>query len=205
MTEPSYDTQTDPQLAALAAVLEGALKAKFADDAVGSLALWPVKLELVPNPSYPLLCVYRSDERQVPGDTIENVETVNVGIAYYLPPTPRERIESRWAMLRAVWTHCVSRCRLGFDNAVKDEDDEVIKLDASGWAAPSAAVGNVRYQLAPTEGDAIPSFVGTVAMTSGTWFDFEDEAVVLAGIDDDIDVEDPPNDSPSFSDTVDFP
>lgn len=202
----SIDSHTDSQVDAVVALLFGAIRAKFGAEACAHSYKWPVRTELVPSLLYPSIAVYVPSERQERSDRDDDIRTVTLRIDYFAPPTPLDRIEKRWPLLRAVWALCLARLRIGYDPSVQGGDNV---LQAAGFEVPGPTIGAVTYQTAPADTvNIVPSFSATVTMAVSQDFDWSDydNEIDLVGIDTDgVHTGDPQNDVPSWDDTVDFP
>lgn len=216
MADTAIDTQTDAQTEAVAQLLYEAIRAKFGAEACSRVYKWPVQIGLVPNLQFPCLAVYVPNERQERSGHFDDIRATTYRVDYYAPTTGIDRIELRWPLLRAVWTLCLTRLRVGYDPEVNDGEN----IREVGLEAPSPVVGAVTYQTAQTDSGVVPSFFATVTLSVSQSFDWSDYAGEdLEGIDTDADVlplvdppppgdppEDPPlePDSPSWADTTDL-
>lgn len=177
------DEQTDPQIAAIADLLFGAIRAKFGDEAATHVYRWPIRPELVPTLQVPALVVYREADRTEPAsDTVEDVRTITLHFDYYAPIAPLDRVEARWPLLHRVWTFALACLRIGWFPGVLDENNvvgdgdltKILRLAAVGFDVPASVVGLVRYQTAQSDSGLIPMFAGTVTIRASGEFDVSD-------------------------------
>jgi hypothetical protein len=172
MSEPIYDSITDPQLNAVVRLLVESLRSRFGTGIVEAVHTWPAPVPTLPAPRYPALVVCWETPRQEPGsDAMDDIESLVLRLDYYLPIVAADRAEMRWKALRAVWKHCIGRLRLGCDPSV---DGGVQLLSPVGIASPQPAVAQARFQLAPLDSAWIPMVQGTVTLRTSSQFDDED-------------------------------
>lgn len=179
---PAIDGHVDPQIAAVANLLAGVIRAEFGSEALAQVHTWPLQLGLVPATRFPCLAVYVANERQEKSDHEDDFRTVTLRVDYYAPLTPIDRIEARWPLLRKVWTLCLSRLRVGWDPRVS-AGAKLMRL--AGFEVPGPTTGMVTYETAPADtANVIPSFSGSVTIGVGQDFDWSAfELDDLEGID----------------------
>src|SRR5262245_18505139 len=165
MTELSIDLHVDAPLKAVAELLRDSIVARFDAEHVESLYMHAVSVsDLVA--SLPALVVRRDQDVVVPDDDVIDDEIVQLVVEYYAPPTPVDRRDDRWALLRAVWKHIHTRLEAGFcplvspthANVAEPEEPEnlVPVLASHGWRVPERPPATVKYAMTTTETDPIP-------------------------------------------------
>lgn len=199
----AIDSHEDAQIDAVAALLYGSIRNRFGVEACSKVYKWPLRLDLAPMAQFPCLVVYVPSERQERSDTDDDIRATTLRVDYYAPTTPLDRIEARWPLLRAVWTHCLSRLRIGYDPAISSGDKI---MQAAGFEVPGPTTAATTYQAAQVDTGIVPSLSATVTLGVSQAFDWSDyEGVDLAGIDTEAThLGDPQNDVPSWAATTDL-
>lgn len=160
----SLDVVRDYAIEAIAALCKGTVNAKLepvlGENAINKTFGAPLPLPLLPAPVFPALCIYRLNDRDKDrGDWIfEDVSTFRFD--YYVGPTPIDRIDQRWPLLREVWEIMLAVLRVGRDPSVAEEA-EILKTGG----VTRYVLGSARneYLFAPANSQAYPMLRGNIS------------------------------------------
>ena len=166
----SLDTCIDPQLAALATLIKGAVnydmrsdpRFQVTDDAIAEVYGHPRPVGLLSALKLPALCIYRATESYGEWTFGKSYYVVDFHFDYIADTTKHENIGSRWTSLRPIWRRLFAAVCAGQHPQVHDNREI---LDAAGIQELDTKATKVRYNYAPdAKGYAYPYFTGLVRL-----------------------------------------
>ncbi len=155
----SIDDRTDPPLAAIAALVRGALLADFGAGIVVSVFEDPRALDTLAATRLPALCIYRASERRRRRNSVDLVRDITLGLEYVLPATPLENRNERWPALQTIWNAIADVVIAGRHAAVSDG---AAVLDAAGVGVEAENSVHATYGFADGGGKSYPFFRGSM-------------------------------------------
>jgi len=133
----SIDTQIDAPIAAIAALVRGAIQADLGADVLVKVFKDPRNLFTIAAADLPALCVHRVRQKRRRLNSTQLVDDIVVGFEYAMPSTSTEEREARWPTLVPVW-ESLSRAVLdGKHPAVSDGADVLLAVNT--WADEESA------------------------------------------------------------------
>jgi len=165
----SIDSQSDPPLAAIAALARGAIVADLGADVLVKVFEDPRNLFTIAAADLPALCVHRVSEQTRRRNSTQLVNDIVVGFEYALPSTSVEARAARWPTLAAVWQSLSRAVLAGKHPAVSDGADV---LTAAGVFAESESARVLQYTFVEGGRDTEPElkprhpiFIAQIAVT----------------------------------------
>lgn len=184
------DSFKDYAVEALAALCKGAVNAELQDavggDAIETIFGVPYPPAALPASAFPALCVYRwRDQDKNLGDLVQNDLTI-FRFDYYVGATPRDKIDTRWPMLRPVWEVMKGLFHTGRHPTVANERPI---LDDAGVYRYNLGSAQAQYAFAPVPNSTLlyPMFTGQAAFdcdhaSSASLYDDLDKRLRLADL-----------------------
>lgn len=149
----SLDSQTDAPIAAIAALVRGAIQSDLGADVLVKVFEDPRNLFTIAAVDLPALCVHRASERTERRNSTQLVDVITVGFEYALPSTSVEGKAARWPTLAAVWGS-LSRAIVAGKHAAVSSGSDVL-LAAGAWV-DEESVRVLQYTLAEGGRDTEP-------------------------------------------------
>lgn len=170
------DNATDPQIAALAALIKQTVNSELIPivgaNAIQSCFGSPLPLSLLGN-KLPALTIYRLEDRDVDKGDHMFEESTTFRFDYFCVATAIARLDTRWAILRAVWTKLLAGVREGRHESLNDGADMQIGRYVLGS-------GKVNYTFVPGSDQTYPAFRGQVSIEGC----YEPVTPSVSGLDD---------------------
>jgi len=157
----TIDSQTDPQLAAVAGLVRGAITADLGADFITTVYDDPRALQVLAAGKLPALCIYRANERRRLRNSAAHVSDITVQFDYVLPATSLERRGARWPALSAVWEK-ISDVVIEGKHAAVSSGASV--LETAGLFVEHDNTAQVEYSLADGGGENYPFFRGRIVL-----------------------------------------
>ena len=158
----SYDSTTDPVVAALRAIALAEVVPALAPTlgstfpAISQTFGFPIALAMLPTLQLPALAIYV--ERETAFRTgRHNDRKLSVVFEYVGPITPLAKLDTTWPLLRAVWNQVLLKMEQGTVSGV-----DVLRLLGVTWVADENA--DVQYDHAPNGDQTFPHFMGRIAI-----------------------------------------
>jgi hypothetical protein len=155
----SIEDQTDAPLAAVAALVRGAITADLSADMVLAIYDEPRPLQILASGKLPALCIYRKRERRRRRNSVALVSDVTIYFDYLLPATSLEKRSARWPALSVVWNLIADVVIDGKHSAVSSG---AAVLDAAGLNVEQENSAQVENDTADGGAQAYPFFRGQI-------------------------------------------
>jgi hypothetical protein len=153
------DDQLDAPIAAVAALVRGAIIADLGPEMVVAIYDDPRVLQTLTSGKLPALSLYRASERRRRRNSTGWVHDVTVQFDYVLPSTALERRAARWPALQAVWNKIA-------DVVIAGKHASVVAgatvLAAAGLTIEQESSTQVTYGVVEGGGQNYPFFRGQV-------------------------------------------
>lgn len=166
----SLDTCTDPQLAALATLIRGAVnydmrndpRFQVEDDAIAEVYGHPRPVGLLSALKLPALCIFRASESYEEFTFSKDYFVADFQFDYIADSTKHENIGTRWTSLRPIWRRLFEAVREGQHPQVYDNRE---LLAVAGIEMIDVKATKVRYSFAPdAKGYTYPYFSGLIRL-----------------------------------------
>lgn len=164
----SLDSATDPQLAAMLTLAQGAvnanLRAALGVDAIVKVTGHPIPIEIVSTLKLPILSIHRQvlgQRRRGSMPWRNGYERAELVIEYITTPTPLDKLDTRWPLLRLVWRELLLVLQTGHH---VDVGGNAPIMELAGVVALDLARATARCGFVEGESTVFPRFVGNLAM-----------------------------------------
>jgi hypothetical protein len=153
------DDYEDPQLAAVAALVQAAVRRDLDPDVLRSVYEDPRDIMSLANSELPAMAIYRHAERHEQEHSHEYVDRVTVRIDYLMPDIPEGLRPARWPALRKVWRVLAKALVTGKHEALVDANDaQVAVLENASVECRPDRKRRVTYGFAKGGGNNFPFF-----------------------------------------------
>lgn len=188
MPEPSIDTTFDPQIAALAALVKGAVnydlrndnRFEVTEDVIVDVYGYPRPLPILSQSRLPALCIWRANDTIDQFTMYHRFTQADFHFDYLTDHCSYDNLERRWPVLRAIWRRIQEVVYAGRHPQV--QENRKILLDI-GFKLVDERFTRAHYDYAPDAEKAkynYPYFTGQIQMSHDDFDPAGDPALFLS-------------------------